>query len=171
MKRSLTALIGTLFLISLLLSVSAGAQGRGGGTSSSVGGSGGGAPTSSPDPTPFEQFVSKLKLDSKKQLPQVEQLFTAAATEAAPIVQEMMRLRTAMIAQHGNADTLAPINEAYVAAATRMTAIEVRAFKSVQALLTPNQLAKSAEAFTLMAGIFQPPTPRAPRAPRGGGGQ
>ena len=55
---------------------------------------GGGA---SLDPTPFEQFVSKLKLDSKKQLPEVQKIFTAAATEAGPISLDLIRLRAQMV--------------------------------------------------------------------------
>ncbi len=124
-----------------------------------------------PDPTPFEQFAGKLKLDPKKQLPDVQKIFTAAAGEAAPVSQEMMRLRVRMVALDGKPDELAPVTAAFAAAAARMAAIEVRAFGQVQALLKPGQLSKSADAFVLMAGLFNPPTPRAPRSPRGGGGQ
>lgn len=52
--------------VALLLMVSLQRGGGGGG------GDMGGAPMAS-DPTPFEQFVSKLKIDEKKQLPQVVQ--------------------------------------------------------------------------------------------------
>jgi len=136
------------------------------------GGGGGSSSMGSLDPTPFEQFVSKLKLDSKKQQPQVEKIFTAAAAEAAPTAQELVKLRAQMVALDGKPDQLAPVTAAFAAAAGRMTAAELKAFKQVQALLKPNQLSKSAEAFVLMAGIFNPPTPRASGTMRrGGGGQ
>jgi hypothetical protein len=144
-----------------------GRQGRGGGGGGSS--SMGGAPI---DPTPFEQFVAKLKLDSKKQLPKVVEIFTAAAAEAAPISQDLIRLRAQMVEFEGKPDQLAPVMAAFNAASARMVAAEVKAFKQVQALLTPSQLSKSAEAFVLMAGIFNPPTPSGSRSMRrGGGGQ
>lgn len=154
-----------VFVIVLLLlaPVAEGRQGQGGG--------GGGAPSgSASDPTPFEQFVSKLKLDSKKQLPEVVKIFTAAATAAGPIAQDLVRLRAQMVEFDGKPEQLAPVTAAFKAASERMTAAEVKAFQQVQALLKPNQLSKSGEAFVLMAGIFNPPTPRASRLMRGGGG-
>jgi hypothetical protein len=122
------------------------------------------------DPTPFEQFVDKLKLDPKKQLPEVQKIFLAAAKEAVPISQDLLRLRAQMVEFEGKPDQLAPVKEAFTAASSRMVAAELKAFRQVQELLKPDQLSKSGEAFVLMAGIFNPPTPRAPRAPRGGGG-
>jgi hypothetical protein len=158
--------------ILLVMPVSAGVRGQGRGSGGAAAGPSAASTAPLPDPTPFEQFVKKLKLDTKTQLPQVEKIFTDAATEAAPIAQEMIRLRTAMVAQDGKPDALRPLSESYAAAAARMTTIEVRAFKDVQPLLKPDQLSKSAEAFMLMAGLFQPPTPRDPRSMRrGGGGQ
>jgi hypothetical protein len=135
-------------------------------------GGGGAPPMSGADPTPFEQFVAKLKLDSKGQLPQVEKIFTTSAGEAAPIAQELAKLRAQMVALDGKPDELAKVTTAFTAASGRMVAVELKAFKQVQALLKPNQMSKSGEAFVLIAGIFNPPTPRAPRTMRrGGGGQ
>lgn len=128
---------------------------------------GGGMGGGSSDPTPFEQFVSKLKLDEKKQLPEVEKIFTAAATEAAPISQELIRVRAQMVAAADNPAELAKAEAAFTAASARMVAAELKAFKQVQALLKPDQLAKSGDAFVLMAGLFNPPTSRGGRS-RGG---
>lgn len=158
----------------LLLCLVSPADGRqepptGGGAPPQGGGGGGGSPT---DPTPFEQFVAKLKLDSKKQLPEVQKIFTAAATEAGPISQDLIKLRAQMVEFDGKPEQLAPVTAAFNAASARMVAAEVKAFKQVQALLKPDQLAKSGEAFVLMAGLFNPPTPRGSRSMRrGGGGQ
>jgi hypothetical protein len=122
------------------------------------------------DPTPFEQFVSKLKLDSKKQLPEVVKIFTAAATEAWPISQDLIKLRAQMVDFDGKPDQLAPVVAAFNAASARMVAVEVKALKQTQALLKPDQMAKSGEAFVLMAGLFNPPTPRQSRSTGGRGG-
>lgn len=133
--------------------------------------SGSGAPPmSATDPTPFEQFVAKLKLDDKKQLPEVQKIFMAAAGEAAPISQEMVKLQAQLVALDGKPGELAPVLAAHTAAATKMAAIELRAFLEVQALLTPGQQSKSAEAFAIMAGLFHPPAPRAGGATRRGRG-
>jgi hypothetical protein len=161
MKSALSVCVAVTLIC--LAPAAYGRQNQGGGGSSM------GAMT---DPTPFEQFVSKLKLDSKKQLPQVQQIFTAAATEAGSISQDLVRLRAQMVEFDSKPEDLAPVMAAFNAASARMVAAEVKAFKQVQALLTPNQLSKSAEAFVLMAGIFNPPTPRgAPSMRRGGGGR
>jgi hypothetical protein len=162
--KSLVSVIVVLLLC--LAPVALGRQGQGGGAAPS-GSMGGGA---SLDPTPFEQFVAKLKLDSKKQLPEVQKIFTAAATEAGPISLDLIKLRAQMVEFDGKPDQLAPVTAAFTAASARMVAAEVKAFKQVQALLKPDQLSKSGEAFVLMAGIFNPPTPRSPRTTRGGGG-
>jgi len=161
----------SLVVVSLVLSaaVTEGRpdQGRGGGA---TGGAGGGGGMSVTDPTQFEQFVSKLKLNEKKQLPEVQKIFLDVAAEAAPIAQELTRLRTQMVAEYGKPDRLAPLEAAFNAASARMVAAELKAFAQVQALLKPDQLSKSADAFVLIAGIFNPPTPRSPSPMRRGGG-
>lgn len=157
------SLLVVVLLLLCFAPVARGIQSRGGGR--------GAAPsTGSLDPTPFEQFVAKLKLDSKNQLPEVEKIFTASAGEAAPIAQELVKLRAQMVPLEGKPDQLAPVTAAFAAASERMVAVELRAFKQVQALLKPSQMSKTAEAFVLMAGIFNPPTPRASRTTRGAGG-
>ena len=150
-----------------------GAQGGGSGSTQGGGGGGGGmGGGASTDPTPFEQFVSKLKLDSKNQLPEVEKTFQEAANGAYSTSQELVTLRARMVELDGKRGELAPVTTAFSAAAARMARAEVMAFKQVQKLLKPDQASKSADAFVLMAGLFNAPTPRAPRTMRrGGGGQ
>ena len=151
----------------------AGSGSQGGATGSTQGGGGGGGgggPMT--EKTPFELFADKLKLDSKNQLPEVEKIFTGAASGALSTSQEMVTLRARMVELDGKTAELAPVTTAFNAAAARMTRAEVMAFKQVQKLLKPDQAPKSSDAFVLMAGLFNAPTPRAPRTMRrGGGGQ
>jgi hypothetical protein len=134
------------------------------------GGEQGGAPPMASDPTPFEQIVDKLKIDEKKQLPDVQRMFSAVATEAQPIERELMRARLRMVQVADNPAELKAATEAFAAAEAKMVAIEVKAFRELQAMLKPNQLSKSVEAFGLMAGLFNPPTPRTGGPMRRGGG-
>jgi hypothetical protein len=120
----------------------------------------------------LQQFADMLKLDEKKQIPAVETIFTEAARAAAPVALEIGKAREKMLAAQlsGSADDVTAAKAAYVAAAARMTAIETGAYSRVYAILKPNQQAKTAEAFPLMAGLFVT-QPRAARPGRVGGGQ
>lgn len=132
----------------------------------------GAPPQTGQAPTQFEQFVDRLKLDHKTQEPEVVQIFTASAVEAGPVALEMLQLRQRLLALEaaGKSDGRTPLLDAYTTAAAKMTAIEIRAFQKVQALLKPSQQSKAADAFVLMAGIFSPPTPRAGAGTRRGRG-
>jgi len=115
-------------------------------------------------PTPFQQFVNRLRLDTRSQLPAVQETFAAAVREAAPVGQEMLQLRQQLVnlALSNRRDEMKPVVDAYAAAAARMTGIETRAFASVYRTLKPNQQSGAPEAFAVIAGMFHP-------APRGGG--
>jgi hypothetical protein len=125
------------------------------------------------EPTQFEQFASKLKLDEKTQVPEVQRIFMSAAADASVFEREMMRQRLKMLDVAEKPEELAQAIEAYSAAAAKMTTVEVRAFDEVRGLLKPNQLSRTVDAFAIMAGIFHPPTPRATGGTgrRGGGGE
>lgn len=116
-------------------------------------------------PTPFQQFVNRLRLDTRSQLPAVQETFAAAVREAAPVGQEMLQLRQQLVnlALANRRDEIKPVVDAYAAAAARMTGIETRAFASVYRTLKPNQQSGAPEAFAVIAGMFHP------SAPRGGG--
>ena len=116
-------------------------------------------------PTPFQQFVNRLRLDTRSQLPAVQETFSAARKEAAPVGQEMLQLRQQLVnlALANRRDDMKPVVDAYAAAAEKMTGIEMRAFASVYATLKPNQQSGGPEAFAVIAGMFHP------SAPRGGG--
>jgi len=151
-----------LALVLLLTPVLLSAQGRGGGG----GGGGGGGSLSAP--TPFEEFVGRLKLDEKEQLPAVQQIFAEADTAAGPVVQELsqLRLRLLNLELAGTPDQAAAIVTAHSAAAAKMTMIEIRALERVSAQLKSSQLSRRSEAFVVMGGIFYPPPPIVPRSGR-----
>jgi len=139
------------------------------------GGGGGGQSGLPPDmlegarqETPFEQFALKLKLDDKTQVPAAREIFLAAAQEAGPVGTQVLQARQRIlnVALSDNPAEMKAATDAYTAAAAKMAAIEAAAFQKVYATLKPNQQANAAQAFTLMAGIFQPP---APSGGRGGG--
>jgi len=133
---------------------------------------GSGAPQMVADPTPFEQFVNKLTLRTE-QLDQVQKFFTTAATAAAPISRELLGAREAMLAAEvaGNGEQFGAAAASYATAAAKMAAVEIKAVQQAATVLTPKQISKSAEAFVVMAGLFNQPTPRLSLSPgrRGGG--
>lgn len=114
-------------------------------------------------PTPFLQFVSRLKLDTRSQVPAVQEVFSEALKEAAPIGQQMLQLRQQLVnlALANKRDEMKPVVDAYAAAAAKMTGIEARAFARVYRTLKPNQQAGGSEAFAVIAGMFHPSAPRA----------
>lgn len=123
--------------------------------------------------TPAERFADRLKLDSKTQIPAVEQILSDAAREAAPIGQQMLQLRQQLVnlALEKKSAEMKPVVDEYTVAAAKMAGVEARAFAKVYATLKPNQQSSASQAFAIMAGMFQPPPPRGPggRAGRGGG--
>ncbi len=114
-------------------------------------------------PTLFQQFVGRLKLDKKTQLPAVEQIFSQALKEAGPVGEQMIQLRLQLVnaTLANKPEDLESVRDGYMLAAARMTAIEVGAFAKVYAMLKPDQQSRSPEAFAIIAGVFQPPAPRA----------
>ena len=118
-------------------------------------------------PTPFLQFVSRLKLDNRSQVPAVQEVFAEALKEAAPIGQQMLQLRQQLVnlALANKRDEMKPAVDAYAAAAATMTGIEARAFAKVYVTLKPNQQSGGSEAFAVIAGMFHP------SAQRGSGGR
>jgi 2-hydroxychromene-2-carboxylate isomerase len=119
---------------------------------------------------PYEQFADRLKLDSKTQIPAVEQILSEAAREAAPIGQQMLQLRQQLVnlALENKSADIKPVVDEYAVAAAKMAGIEARAFAKVYATLKPNQQSSASQAFAIMAGMFQLPAPRG-RGGRGGG--
>ena|SRR5215210_9290223 len=125
--------------------------------------------------TPYQLFAEKLKLDSKTQVPAVEEILSGAAKEAAPVGMEMLQFRQQLVnlALSNKPDEMKPVVAAYAAAAAKMTGIEARAFAKVYATLKPNQQSVASQAFAIMAGMFQAQAPGsgARGGQRGGGAQ
>ena len=155
-----------LFLVFVLtmLAAPAFAQEEGGGGSGAGAGGGGGrsglpSDINAPRTIP-QQFAAKLKLD-KTQGPAVDQILTAAATQAAPHAAQLLQIRQQILnALHANReDEVKAAQQAYSSAAADLARIEAAAFARVYALLKPNQQKEAPEAFALMAGLFSnPPT-------------
>lgn len=124
-------------------------------------GGGSGAPQMVADPTPFEQYVDKLTLRTE-QLQQIQKFFTTAANEASPISRELLTAREAMLTAEiaGNAEQFGTAAGSYAAAAAKMAVVEIKAVQQAATVLTPKQVSKTAEAFVVMAGLFNAATPR-----------
>lgn len=126
------------------------------------------------EPLPGEKMIDRLKLDDKTQAPEVRLLLMDASRDAAASGQKMLELRQTLVnlALQDKADELKAATEAYAAAAAEMAGIEARAFAKIYALLKPNQQPNAAQAFAIMAGIFQPsPSRGGGRGGQRGGGQ
>ncbi len=121
--------------------------------------------------TPFEEFVDRLRLDVKTQLPLVEARMNAGAKGAAPMASEMLQVRQQLLnleLSNNTADKPQAL-ASYHAVAARMAATEAAAFAEVYAVLRPNQHSRAPAAFDRMGGFFIPVT-SAGRAGRGASG-
>jgi hypothetical protein len=142
------------------------AQEEGGGGGGGGGGrAGSGLPSDINAPRTIpQQFASKLKLD-KVQSPEVDQILTAAATQAAAPAAQMLQMRQRLLnaLRANNADEIKAAQDAYASAAAEVARIEATAFAKVYALLKPNQQKEASQAFALIAGLFS-------NVPAAGGG-
>jgi hypothetical protein len=164
-RRWVIGLVAALACVAL----SAAQETGGGGGGFTAGGEGAGTLRA---PNRFEQFISKLKMDSKTQAPQVSALLQEVAKEANPVAAQMSQLQNQLLnafLQSKPDVEIAPLLDAYTDAAARMTGLEAKVFGQIHAMLKPNQVGGSVQAFDLMAGWLQPPPPSAGR--RGGGGR
>jgi hypothetical protein len=103
-----------------------------------------------------EQIADKLKLN-KDQKDEFEKILSAGREEARPVQETLMKMRaqlaSAMVEGVSDADMKKAMDE-YTSAAAQMTAIEAKAYGKLYTTLKPNQQGKAAQAFELMAGIF-----------------
>ena len=165
-RPSATALFATLVLVPIVLSA------QNAPIQSGMGNDDTGAPKLSlAEPLPGEKMIDRLKLDDKTQAPEVRLLLMDASRDAAPVAQKVLdiRLRLGNLALQNKPDEMPAATEAYAAAATEMAAIEARAFTKIYAMLKPNQQPNAAQAFAMMAGIFQLSPGRGRGGQRGGG--
>ena len=148
-----------------------GGVGGGGGFPGGANGNQSGLPSGIDGPRTIpQQFASKLKLD-KTQSPAVDQILTAAASDAMPFAQQMLQARQRLLnALRSNVpDDVKTAQDAYASAAAKVAGVEAAAFGKVYALLKPNQQKEAPQAFALIAGLFSnPPVAAAGGAGRGG---
>jgi hypothetical protein len=109
--------------------------------------------------TPFDIFADRLKLN-KDQKAEAQTVLDDALKEFAPLRQQLIQGRAAIanaIIGGASADDLKKIMGTYASVVAQVTGIETKTFAKVCATLKPNQKAKAAQAFELMAGIFNVP--------------
>ena len=154
------------FFLVLTLTMLAGpafAQEEGGGGGGGGGGrAGSGLPSDINAPRTIpQQFASKLKLD-KVQAPAVDQILTAAATQAAAPAAQMLQVRQRLLnaLRANNEGEIKAAQDAYASSAADVARIEAAAFAKVYALLKPNQQKEAPQAFALIAGRTSPGLPR-----------
>ena len=153
-----------LFLVFVLtmLAAPAFAQEEGGGGSGAGAGGGGGrsglpSDINAPRTIP-QQFAAKLKLD-KTQGPAVDQILTAAASQAVAPVAQMLQSRQRLLnaLRANNEVEIKAAQDAYASAAADVARIEAAAFGKVYGMLKPNQQKEAPQAFALIAGLFSNP--------------
>lgn len=119
------------------------------------------------EPTPFERFAEKLRLDEGKQLPPTAKILSGGAAEGAQIGREMIQARLRLIDLDGKPEAAAVL-DAFTVSARKLTALDVKTFQQVYALLEKGQQSKAPEAFVLTAGLLDLSTPRTAGAGRRG---
>jgi hypothetical protein len=142
-----------------------GARGGGGGMGGDMSGMGGGGMQRPQRQTKAEILGEKLKLKND-QKSEVEKILMQA-NERATSVRGQLQQQRATIAQammnKASEQDLKKMYADYSAVSAQMTGIEADAFGKIYAILKPNQQAKAAQAFEMMAGMFL-------GQPGGGGG-
>jgi hypothetical protein len=151
-----------------------GGMGRGGGGMDRGMGEGTGGGGAMPRPqrqSKADMLADKLKLKND-QKSEVEKILSNANEKAGPVRTQLMQQRQviaqAMLAKAGPEDIKKALAD-YAIISAQMTGIESDAFAKVYAILKPNQQAKAAQAFEIMAGMFLGSPGGRGRANGGGG--
>jgi Spy/CpxP family protein refolding chaperone len=111
------------------------------------------------------QFADKLKLNDE-QRQETDKILAEGFQKAAPIRNQIDQNRANIagaLIDGKSADEVKKLTDSYAALEAQIDALEVEIFTKIYATLKPNQQSKAAEAFELMAGVFD-------RVPGGGGG-
>jgi Spy/CpxP family protein refolding chaperone len=142
---------------------------RGGGRG---GGGGGMPPMGGGMPRPqsrIQQFADKLKLN-EEQGHAVEKILSAGMEKAMPIRNQIDQSRANIagaLIENKSADEIKKLMDAHTALEAQLDLVEVELFSKIYSTLKPNQQSKAAEAFELMAGVFD----RMGAGAGGGGGR
>jgi len=107
-------------------------------------------------PTQAQQLASQLRIGGE-QGQTVQEVLVTSNEEAAPIVQEMQAIRQELVNLSLQGADKTDALARYAEAATRMAAIEARAFGEIFDALNENQESRAPAAFHIMGGIFMPP--------------
>jgi len=128
---------------------------RGGRGEGGMGEMGGGMPRGQRQ-SRFDQIADKLKLN-KDQREKAQTILDAGREAAGSLRESMLKARLgiadAMLNAKGD-DEVKKAQDAYSAEVAKLTTVEAKTFGSIYALLKPNQQAKAAQAWDLMADIF-----------------
>ena len=136
-----------------------GMDGMGRGAGGGTGGMGGGGMPRVVRPSKLEMFADKLKL-TKDQKEELLKILSAGREEAMPLRQpiEQERVNITESILNGKADVLKKSLDNYAVLMAQMASVEAKAFAKVLSTLKPNQASKSAQAFELLGGTFDPPS-------------
>lgn len=134
-----------------------GGGGRGGGgMGGDMSGMGGGNMPRAQRQSKADMLADKLKLKNE-QKSEVEKILMNANEKAGAIRgqlgQQRAAIAQAMLSKASEQD-LKKMFADYAAVSAQMTGLESDAFAKIYAMLKPNQQAKAAQAFELMAGMF-----------------
>lgn len=131
-----------------------GGGGRGGGMGGGMGMEGGGMPRIQRQ-TKLEMLADKLKLN-KEQKEELLKILAAGREQAASLHPQIEQGRASIanaILNSKTDDQKKAVDE-YAALRTKMVEIEAKAFGKIYATLKPNQQSKAAQAYELLAGMF-----------------
>ena len=147
-----TRLLLRLFIVGILVSTAAFAQGKG----SKGGGSGGNSPMMQPGSVShMDQFTQILKLD-KDEKKAVKTIMDDAQKDATPVKDQMEkgRLTIAQAVAGGKQEEIDAAVKGYAGAEAQMAGIEMNAFANYNAL-DKEQQQKSSQIYQMMPGIFK----------------
>jgi len=161
-------MVSRLFLTAILAAGFVSAQERGMGGEEGMGGmpgggggrQGGGMGGDMPQirrQSKQDQLLDKLKLN-KDQKEEATKLLAAAMEKAAPARELLAKGRVVVanaITSKASDDDVKKLADAYTNASASMLAIQADTFGKLYALLKPNQQAKAAQTFELLAGILE----------------
>jgi hypothetical protein len=148
-------MLGRLWLAAALAISLASAQRGGGGRGRSMD-MGFDTPIRAPRQSRLDRMADRLKLN-KEQRTQAEGILDGAQKEALPVLETVIKARTAMaeaMVAERSPEEIDKLTGAYGEAAAQMAGVEAAAFAKIYATLKPNQQSKAGPAFEEMAGMF-----------------
>jgi hypothetical protein len=145
-------LLSRLFIVGILVSTLAFAQGKG----SKGGGSGNSPMMQQGSVSRMDQFTQILKLD-KDEKKAVKTIMDDAQKDATPVKDQMEkgRLAIAQAVAGGKQEEIDAAAKSYAGVETQMAGIEMNAFAKIYNALDKEQQQKSPQIYQMMPGIFK----------------